>query len=910
MQIFNFMLLWVATFTIVVSGFSIIDSQSRISRVKIPLAMGLFDNILGQGKGKAVPKKTSAPSKEALEAIAAYKKSNPNPKPGRGRDLSAEELTERFSNLASVTKGEEAALKVVAAVPEVLVIKPLLVKDNFAVFESKWGFEKTLGVITRNPNLLSVPTTGYGRSAGTRDETLYASYLIAATRPVGKPLLVLLLSLGQQLIGAARDGNNAEAKRLLKSGANANFKGVIGSAPLHWAAMNGQTSTCAVLLEMGANLEAKNNAGSTPLYCAARYGHNLTCSFLLDKGAKMETKNDVGATPLHWASMSGQTATCALLLERGANIAVKNNDGRRPVDVASNEETKTLLQNWKPPSKVLPIAPVPAKPAPVDTQPIAPLHSMKPPSTSTIPPPPVGKANAVAAPKPSPILPSPVAVQPPAPVLAQHALAKVAVPIAAPPEEPSSSSVPLKDISLRELSIILENLSFLSLVEPFRMNAVSGRSISRVTCYQEIMDIDKVHISKVVAETFYEDHVLEWKATGLVPKQLLLQQPSVTNPVVVNPPVPVVRMYVDPVTTILGHTYERANIAMWFDKHSTDPLTMEYVSSKFLTPNRAIKSAVEEFKKSIIATNLPSAASTSSTSKQQTDQDREKALAIWLEEMEQANQLKHFRLNHMEQEIQKLREGMAAIELRIVECIPEDIIEQLATLERSNRVSDRKKAEQLREKQLIEGSPPALQYYVTMQVSINGILTACTSISSDMVANQRRGLAASIATAIDTLTSVVSVIPFAKLGLDLLKLALTKWDERQQKVGVDRVMEIFLGDSAVISLVAEGVARGMALFRKTELEEAEARSRQNQRPKKTAQKVKEALRMAVAMCVNNNGEADHSKVRATTDAELILYAMMNGDLIVANKSVLTDTGTVRANTISSEILTFIRSKRF
>ena len=56
------------------------------------------------------------------------------------------------------------------------------------------------------------------------------------------------------------------------------------------------------------------------------------------------------------------------------------------------------------------------------------------------------------------------------------------------------------------------------------------------------MDIDKVHISKVVAETFFEDHVLEWKATGLVPKQLLLQQPSVTNPVVVNPPVPVVRV--------------------------------------------------------------------------------------------------------------------------------------------------------------------------------------------------------------------------------------------------------------------------------------------------------------------------------------------------------------------------------
>ena len=48
------------------------------------------------------------------------------------------------------------------------------------------------------------------------------------------------------------------------------------------------------------------------------------------------------------------------------------------------------------------------------------------------------------------------------------------------------------------------------------------------------MDIEKVHISKVVAETFFEDHVLEWKATGLVPKQLLLQ-PSAMNPLA-NPP--------------------------------------------------------------------------------------------------------------------------------------------------------------------------------------------------------------------------------------------------------------------------------------------------------------------------------------------------------------------------------------
>ena len=81
-----------------------------------------------------VQKKAAAPSKQALDAIAVYKvhinylrrlyiyiwrdrridssitsaeavvfsfqKSNPNPKPGRGRDLSADELNERFSNVS------------------------------------------------------------------------------------------------------------------------------------------------------------------------------------------------------------------------------------------------------------------------------------------------------------------------------------------------------------------------------------------------------------------------------------------------------------------------------------------------------------------------------------------------------------------------------------------------------------------------------------------------------------------------------------------------------------------------------------------------------------------------------------------------------------------------------------------
>jgi hypothetical protein len=69
--------------------------------------------------------------------------------------------------------------------------------------------------------------------------------------------------------------------------------------------------------------------------------------------------------------------------------------------------------------------------------------------------------------------------------------------------------------------VILENLSFASLVEPFQMNGVSGKAISRIKSYREVMDMARNKISKVVAETFFEDYVLDWQSTGRIPRDLL-----------------------------------------------------------------------------------------------------------------------------------------------------------------------------------------------------------------------------------------------------------------------------------------------------------------------------------------------------------------------------------------------------
>jgi hypothetical protein len=74
-----------------------------------------------------------------------------------------------------------------------------------------------------------------------------------------------------------------------------------------------------------------------------------------------------------------------------------------------------------------------------------------------------------------------------------------------------------------EVSVILENLSFSTLVDPFRRNAISGRAINRFDSYVDIIDLDNVGIKKVVAQTFFEDYVQKWKASNAIPKDLLLQ---------------------------------------------------------------------------------------------------------------------------------------------------------------------------------------------------------------------------------------------------------------------------------------------------------------------------------------------------------------------------------------------------
>ena len=53
----------------------------------------------------------------------------------------------------------------------------------------------------------------------------------------------------------------------------------------------------------------------------------------------------------------------------------------------------------------------------------------------------------------------------------------------------------------------------------------------------------------------------------------------------------------DPVSTLLGHTYERHAIETWLRRHDTDPMTNSVLPDKMLIPNIALRQTIEAWRR-------------------------------------------------------------------------------------------------------------------------------------------------------------------------------------------------------------------------------------------------------------------------------------------------------------------------
>jgi len=109
-------------------------------------------------------------------------------------DIDEARQKDAFSELSRLY-GEENALQMTKILPNILAFNYKDFNDSLLAFSNIFGEEEAKDMVLRNPSLLAVsPST----AATSDDQTMQFSYIVSATRPVGKaglPLLVGLLSI-------------------------------------------------------------------------------------------------------------------------------------------------------------------------------------------------------------------------------------------------------------------------------------------------------------------------------------------------------------------------------------------------------------------------------------------------------------------------------------------------------------------------------------------------------------------------------------------------------------------------------------------------------------------------------------------------------------------------------------------
>ena len=141
------------------------------------------------------------------------------------------------------------------------------------------------------------------------------------------------------LLDAARRGDVAAVRSLLKEGADPNAAQGDGLTALHLAAEVGQVEIAKVLLGAGAKVEAQTRIGGyTPLHLASQRGYASVVLALIEAGADPRgVTTTSGVTPLHLAgkALTGENAVRALI-EHGAVVdAREKTSGQTPLMFAA-----------------------------------------------------------------------------------------------------------------------------------------------------------------------------------------------------------------------------------------------------------------------------------------------------------------------------------------------------------------------------------------------------------------------------------------------------------------------------------------------------------------------------------------------------------------------------------------------
>ena len=169
-----------------------------------------------------------------------------------------------------------------------------------------------------------------------------------------KVLLVLLLitvwataaDINSDLLKAAKKGDTAKVKALLKDGADPNTRNERGSTPLSLAATKGHDDAVKILLNAGADVDPRDGAGRTPLMWAAGAGYAKVVRLLVDAGADVNASNEqtMGSTVLMRGVGSDHVKTVRILLEAGADVNAKHMLGGTALGSAKAKGNKAIIK--------------------------------------------------------------------------------------------------------------------------------------------------------------------------------------------------------------------------------------------------------------------------------------------------------------------------------------------------------------------------------------------------------------------------------------------------------------------------------------------------------------------------------------------------------------------------------------
>ena len=199
--------------------------------------------------------------------------------------------------------------------------------NNNLIKKEKYNIEQNK---ISNKNLKTNINKSLSQSQKENIDNLYRNFLILAKKGDREKFLEMLeqiFSLPNNLI-------------------NINYQDEKGFSALHYSCDEGNLKIVEILLKANCETNIKNKEKKTPLHLASKNGYFDISKKLIENGALLNIYDSEKNSPLHYASKYNHIELLKFFLGKLPQADAKNIYGKQPIDLTTNKEIKTLLENY------------------------------------------------------------------------------------------------------------------------------------------------------------------------------------------------------------------------------------------------------------------------------------------------------------------------------------------------------------------------------------------------------------------------------------------------------------------------------------------------------------------------------------------------------------------------------------